>query len=107
MGEVVVLREMVTRLSQDTLQLAPERTMLDLLDLAYELDLAVPDFHRRKFCQAAHSAAVGLDRGRRDRPRPLFREIRRRSGDREARRQPLEIRREIHAGQGLVEIVDV
>ena len=81
--------------------------MLDVLDLAHEFDLTVPDFQGRKLCQAMHPAAIGLDRGRRDRPRPLFREVRRQGGDSDARRQPLEVCGEIHTGQGLVEIVDV
>ena len=42
--KVVILREMVTRLGEDTLQLAPEHAILDALDLARKHDLAVPDF---------------------------------------------------------------
>jgi hypothetical protein len=43
-GEVVVLREVVARLCEDAPQLALEHGILDELDLARELDPAVPDF---------------------------------------------------------------
>src|SRR5262245_55777032 len=95
--EVIVFREMVACLGEDTLQLAPERGMLDALDLARELDLAVPDFQWGKLCQVPHPAAIGLDRSRRDRAGAFFREVRRQTGDRDARRQALEIGGEIHA----------
>src|SRR5262249_46944063 len=79
MGKVVILCEVVASFGEDASQLTPERTMLDELDLGRELDFAVPDFQRRTLCQAAHPAAIRLDRGRCDRPRPLFREVRRQS----------------------------
>ena len=31
-------------------EFAPERAMLNPLDLASEVDFAMPDFHRRKLC---------------------------------------------------------
>jgi hypothetical protein len=98
---------MVARFCKNILQFAPEPTMLNAIDLLHEIDHAVPGFQWRKFCQTAHTGAIGLNGGRRDRPRFLFREVGRQSSDRDARRQSLEIHRKIHARQRLVEIVDV
>src|SRR5215468_3440670 len=61
MGKVVVFRQVVAGPGENTSEFAPERAMLDPLDLASEIDFAVPDFHRRKLRQVAHAAAVCFD----------------------------------------------
>src|SRR5262245_61626074 len=81
--------------------------MIDALDLTREIDLATPNFQRRQLCQAAHAAAIRLDGCRRNRPGPFFRQVGRKSGDHNARRQTLDVDGEIYAGQRLVKIVDI
>ena len=98
---------MAARLGNDGAQLAPQRAIADVLDLARELDPAVPDFQRRKLGQAANTGAVFLDRGGGHRPRPLPRNVRRQRGDGDAGGEPLEVDGEIDVAQRLVEIVDV
>ena len=80
---------------------------MKLIDLARELDPAVPDFKWCALGKAVHTAAIRFDRGGCDRFCALVGEARRQCGDCNARGEPLDIDGEIHARQGLVEIVDV
>jgi hypothetical protein len=107
MGKIVIVGESVARLSENGLQFAAQRAMFDTLDLADELDPAVPDFQRGELGQAAHVSAISPNCSRRDCSRPLLQKISRQSGDRHASRQTFEICREIHAMQSLVEVIDV
>src|SRR5262249_17207851 len=46
MREVVILLEPSSRLGEDGMEVSPERAVLDIFDLAPQLDPAVPDFKR-------------------------------------------------------------
>ena len=46
MREVVILFEPFARLGEDGMELSPQRAILDIFDLAPQLDPAVPDFKR-------------------------------------------------------------
>ena len=81
--------------------------MIDAIDLARKLDPAVPDLQRRTLGKAVHAGAIGFDRDRCDGLRALVREARVERCDGDARSESLEVDSEIHARQGLIEIVDV
>ena len=105
--EIIVLFEVSGGLRHDGGKLLPERAVLDALDLPRQVDPAVPDFQRRQLGENLHSAAVGFDACRRERPRPVLGELDRQCRDGDARGQALEVHGEIDSRQRLVEIVDV
>src|SRR5262249_61929536 len=90
MREIVVLLDMPARLGEDAAQPAAKGAVADALDLAFELDPAVPDFQRRQLGEVAHVTAVGADRASGNWARPLVRKLGRQGSDRRGCRRPLE-----------------
>ena len=108
MGKVIVLVETaVLSVPDHRREAPPQLRTLDVLELLFKIDPAMPDFQRRQIHEAEHMLAIGGDCARREAARPLVRHVRRPGGDRDAGRQTLDVDGEIDAGQSLVEIVDV
>ena len=105
--EVVVALRRLAGLGDDRLQAAPQRGILDVPDLAFELDPAVPDLQRRQPGEDAHAQAIGLDGRRRGGARALRTKLGVERRDRDARGEALQVHGEVDARQRLVEIVDV
>src|SRR5262245_14226443 len=89
------------------MELLPERTILDVLDLTRQIDSAMPNFHWRQFCQGPHASPISFNRFRRGCTRAFLGKSLRECRYRNACGQSLEVNREIDAGQGLIKIVDV
>src|SRR6516165_11348159 len=70
--KVIVLLESLARLSEDGVELSPERTILDVFDFTRQIDPAVPNFHWRQLRQAAHASSIGFYRCCRGCPRPFL-----------------------------------
>src|SRR5262249_4318877 len=80
---------------------------LDIFDFAPQVDSAVPDFQWRQLGKGAHTGAIGFDSRGCGRSGPLVCKLRSQRSHRDASGQPLEVDREVDAGQRLVEIIDV
>jgi hypothetical protein len=105
--EVIVFLEPLTSLAENGVKLSPERTILDVFDFACQVDPAVPNLHWRQFGKGAHARPVGFDCFGRSCSCPLIGKplCQRSYGD--ARRQSLDVDREVDARQGLIEVIDV
>ena len=104
---VVLLETALPRFADDCSEIALQLAIPDHLEFLFEINLAVPNFQRRKAREGDHALAIRRDGRRRQRPSALLRQvcILGRNGD--ACRQTFEINCEIDAGQRFVEIIDV
>src|SRR5262245_59339905 len=59
------------------------------------------------YYQTVHANSILTHSSPSYRPLPLFRKVGSKSHNRDARREPLEVNGKIHAGQSLIEIIDV
>src|ERR1700733_14569354 len=86
---------------------AAQARTLDLRKLMFEIDLAVPDFARRKLPKSEHMLAIISHCARSEAARLLARHVGGLGRDGDASRQTLDVDGEIDAWQRLIEIVDV
>jgi hypothetical protein len=97
--KVIVLLEAPARLGENGMELSPERTILDILDLTRQIDPAMPNFHRRQFRQGAHASPISFNRFCCSCTRALLGKSLRECRYRNARSQPLEVNRKSTPGK--------
>src|SRR5215467_11584222 len=102
--KVIILLEPPARLGENSMELSPERTILDILDLTRQIDPAMPNLHRRQFRQGAHASPIGFNSFCCSCTRTLLGKSLRECRYRNARSQPLDVNREVNPGQGLIKI---
>ena len=105
--KVIVLLQSLSRLGQNCVELSPERTVLDIFNLTRQIDPAVPNFHGRQLRQSTHASSIGFNCCCRSCTRSFLRKSLGKCSHCYTRGKSFEVNREIDAGQGLIEIIDV
>jgi hypothetical protein len=107
MRKIIVHRQILFGFQQGRQDFLAQSHFGDPLDLAVNFHARVPDFERRLGGEFEDEFAIGFRSGPGKVAGLFVRHVCVESGNRDAGREPFQVHREIDAGQGLVEVVDV
>src|ERR1019366_7821852 len=107
MRKIIIRRQISFCFHQSGKESFAQLSIGDSFDLALNVHAGVPDFEWRLGGEIKDEFAIGFHGGFRELARLFVRHLRVEGGNRDTGREPLQIHREIDAGQSLVEIVDV